>query len=433
MVCAVWWTKTALTAFAVGRRLAVERLVGLHATRETIVGRGAVDGGAGGSVGVVVAVGVGFGVTLGVGDAVVGVGLGVAVGVGVGLGAGGVRDAAVGVGAGGSGEGSSVGSSEEGSADGVGSSVGVLSANAAGSAAKAAGSAASGVVLPPGSTVSSRSPSGSPALTPSAALIRTSTPSDGPTQRGSVVPRTPARPASVRPSISVSSGSQPVHSPVAAERVRASTRPVTLAAGSVQVTPSRLNRSVERWGREAEVPSSEVLSGVRWTSTFAGADLASASPSGVELPPTPWNTRTPVTAAVATAAVVHILRCDLTCDFPGDCGGRHGIPTGQPLTGGTARWPARPVGRPGTCLRGTVFHVIASDRACPFPICRDVIRSTLCDPIDRIGGGGSAPGAWKASAPQAPWPHAGVTGRSQAAKYWDIEFRASSSTRSGRV
>ncbi|CAO0834199.1 hypothetical protein SMICM17S_12637 [Streptomyces microflavus] len=111
--------------------------------------------------------------------------------------------------------------------------------------------------------MSSRSPAGSPALTPSAALIRTSTPFEGPTQRGSVVPRTPVRPASVRPSISVSRGSQPVHLPEEAERVRASTRPVTLAAGSVQVTPRRLKRSVSRCAREAEAPSSEVFSGVR--------------------------------------------------------------------------------------------------------------------------------------------------------------------------
>ncbi len=190
--------------------------------------------------------------------------------------------------------------------------------NAAGSAAKAAGPAASGVVRPPGSTVSSRSPSGSPAFARPSAATRTSTPSDGPTQRGSVVPRTPDRPASVRPSISVSSGSQPVHSPVAAERVRASTRPVTSAAGSVQVTPSRLNRSVERRPREAVVPSSEVLSGVWYTSGSAapGADLASASRSGEKPPVTPWKTRVPVTAAVATAAVVQILRCDLTCRYP---------------------------------------------------------------------------------------------------------------------
>ncbi|MCD9898977.1 hypothetical protein LUR56_00355 [Streptomyces sp. MT29] len=46
-----------------------------------------------------------------------------------------------------------------------------------------------------------------------------------------------------------------------------------------------------------------------------------------------------------------------------------------------------------------------------------------------------APAPETAPAPplEAPWPHAGVAGRSQAAKYRDIEFRASSSTRSGRV
>lgn len=296
----------------------------------------------------------------------------------------------------------------------------------------AAGSAASGVVSPPGSTVSSRSPAGSPARAPSPARTRTSTPSEGPTQRGSVVPRTPDRPVSVRPSISVSRGSQPVQSPVAEDRVRASTLPVTRAVGSVQVTPSRLNGSVSRRASDAESPSGEVFSAVLCTSGFTGADLASAacpSRSGPEVPVTPWNTRTPATAAVVTAAVVHILRCALTCDSPGTTlAGRQGIPAGQSLTGGTTSPSARPVGRPGTCLRAPVFHAVGPALAPTLP-----------------GPGGKRPGARRPGdrlPARGPGDDPGapsrveevVAGRVvQAAKYWDSESRSSSSTRSGRV
>lgn len=188
----------------------------------------------------------------------------------------------------------------------TGSLEGVAEGSSAGrSAAKAAGSAA---VEPPrpGSTVSSRSPAGSLAETLPPALIRTSTPLEGPTQRGSVLPRTPARPVSVRPSRSVSSGTQGVQFPSAADLVRTSTAPVTLAAGSVQVMPSMLNGAVSRLPRTADVPSSPTFSEVARTSVFGGPDLASVSTEG--LPVTPSKTRTPATAEVATAAVIQILR-----------------------------------------------------------------------------------------------------------------------------
>lgn len=326
-----------------------------QSARETIGGCGTVDGGAGGSVGDGEAVGV-VGDADGVGGSVLGVGLG---GAGVSV---------VGVG-----DGSSVGSSTGSSEGGVtgGSSLGVGSSEGVSSTLNAAGSAASGVVSPPGSTVSSRSPSGSPARAPSPARTRTSTPSEGPTQRGSVVPRTPDRPVSVRPSISVSRGSQPVQSPVAADLVRASTLPVTRAAGSVQVTPSRLNGSVSRRASDAESPSGEVFRAVLCTSGLTGADLASAarpSRSGPELSVTPWNTRTPATAAVVTAAVVHILRCALTCDSPGTTlTERQGIPAGQSLTGGTTSPSARPVGATRDMLRAPVFHAVVPDPAPPCP------------------------------------------------------------------
>lgn len=191
--------------------------------------------------------------------------------------------------------------------DGTGSdgSVVAVGSSAGRSAAKAAGSAA-GELPRPGSTVSSRSPPGSFAETLPPALIRTSTPLEGPTQRGSVLPRTPDRPVSVRPSMSVSSGTQDVQFPLVADLVRTSTAPATLAAGSVQVTPSMLNGAVSRLPRTADVPSSPTFSEVARTSAFVGPDLASASTE--ELPVTPSKTRTPATADVATAAVIQILR-----------------------------------------------------------------------------------------------------------------------------
>ncbi|RPK81669.1 hypothetical protein EES45_10655 [Streptomyces sp. ADI97-07] len=190
----------------------------------------------------------------------------------------------------------------EGSAA-VGSSV-VSRAYAAGAAPEAL----------PGSTVSSRRPAGSPADVPSPADTRTSTPSDGPTQRGSVLPRTPGRPASVRPSTSVSRGSHADQSPEEADRVRASTVPVTSADGSVQVTPSMLNGPDSRCRRDAVSPSADTSSAVRRTSARAGADLASGPASAPDVTVPPSSTRTPATAAVATAAVAHVLRFTRTWD-----------------------------------------------------------------------------------------------------------------------
>lgn len=303
MVPAVWWTKTALTVSLYSGASGLIDSSAPQPARDVIGGRGTVDGGAAGSVadGDVLALAVGepLSVTVGLCESDVdGEGSDV-----VGSVAGDeVSDA--------SGVGESTGT--DGSADGsVDGSAGFSSA-----ATKAAGSAFSAVPLPeslpgvfPGATVSSRRPAGSLAETLSPAVTRTSTPFDGPTQRGSVAPRTPERPVSVRPSRSVSRGSQDVQFPSAADRVRTSTDPDTLAAGSVHVTPSMLNGAVSRRPSDAELPSADTFSAASRTSARTGPALLSALSS--ELPVMPWNTRTPATAVVATAAVAQSLRRDL--------------------------------------------------------------------------------------------------------------------------
>ncbi|WP_245936243.1 hypothetical protein [Streptomyces cahuitamycinicus] len=116
------------------------------------------------------------------------------------------------------------------------------------STANAAGSIPVSLPLP-GSTMSSRSPAGSPVDVPAPDRVRTSTPSDAPTQAGSVPPR--AAPLSPGP-LSLSSCNHPDHLPDSAERVRTSTVPMTRADGSVHVTPSKLNGFVSRCGKDAE-------------------------------------------------------------------------------------------------------------------------------------------------------------------------------------
>ncbi|GAA3478325.1 hypothetical protein GCM10018966_028550 [Streptomyces yanii] len=236
-----------------------------QSAREVMGGLGTVDGGAGGSDADGEVLADGEELSLAVGE-----GLSVAVSEGVTDGvsdAGAVSDSVA------EGVGSAVVAvgSAEGESDDDGSSVG-----ASVSAAKAAGAACSDEPLP-GSTVSSRSPAGSFAETLAPAVTRTSTPLDGPTHRGSVDPRTPERPASVRPSMSVSSGIQEVQVPFATDLVRTSTAPVTFAAGSVQVTPSMLNGAVSRRPSDAEVPSAATFSSVFRTSVLTGPALLSLS------------------------------------------------------------------------------------------------------------------------------------------------------------
>ncbi|CAD5943019.1 protein of unknown function [Streptomyces sp. KY75] len=50
------------------------------------------------------------------------------------------------------------------------------------------------------------------------------------------------------------------------------------------------------------------------------------------------------------------------------------------------------------------------------PRCDPIDLMDPMGPMDRIGSGGSAPGGLEGFRLQAPWPHAGVAGRSQAAK-----------------
>ncbi|SEB85526.1 hypothetical protein SAMN05216483_0568 [Streptomyces sp. 2131.1] len=119
----------------------------------------------------------------------------------------------------------------ESEAEGVGSPLS-STANPAGSMA---------FTLPaPGSTMSRRSPAGSPADVRPPAFTRASTASEGPTHAGSVPPR--AAPRSPWP-LSPSSRSHGDHCPVPMSRVRTSTLPVTRAPGSVHVMPSMLNGS----------------------------------------------------------------------------------------------------------------------------------------------------------------------------------------------
>src|SRR5512139_527754 len=204
-----------------------------HPARSTIGGCGTLDGGAGGIVDVALAEVAGGDevAAAALAAVVVSAGAAVSVGVAVEVSAG----AAVSVGA-------AVAAGAAVSAGvlvAVATSVGVavsVGPVVAAAATYAAGSACSPLL--PGSTRSSRSPSGSRDDVPLAVVTRSSTPSDGPTRSGSVPPRV-ARPASPD-TPSDSRVSQRDHSPEPASRARAEMVPSNRAAGSVQVTPSRL-------------------------------------------------------------------------------------------------------------------------------------------------------------------------------------------------
>jgi len=187
-------------------------------------------------------------------------------------------------------------------ADGVEPSAGMGAGDAVASLAKAAGSTAE-TVLVPGSTMSRRSPLGS--LADALPSTRTSTPSEGPNQAGSVPPRVaPWSPGS----LVASSVSQFDQVPVFASRARASIFALTRADGSGQVRPSRLNCAVSRLPSRADVPSAATASAAARVVLLTGRGLPSSAALSGGPPVVPWTTTAPVTATAVSAAAPHQRR-----------------------------------------------------------------------------------------------------------------------------
>ncbi len=163
-------------------------------------------------------------------------------------------------------------------------------------------------VKEPGSTRLTSSPAGR-APPP---RTRTSAPSDGPTQTGSVEPRAPGRGPS-RPGSTGSRAVQGDQRPVTASRVRASTVPVGSAEGSRHETPSRANGRV----RCRASPASPRAPGVRARRYSAASPSAGPAPVPAAPAGRPHNAEAPSTRA---RAVPH-TRFAFTPVFP-TCGCR---------------------------------------------------------------------------------------------------------------
>ncbi len=130
---------------------------------------------------------------------------------------------------------------------------------------------------------------------------RTWTPLEGPTQRGSVPPRTPGRrSAASGVSSSVPRACQSVHWPLWDDRVRTSTVPPSVALTLFQVTPSELKDLVERAG-SSTVPSADRLSASACTEVLIGP--AASAPA--EPDPACTSTATPAPATSTAPAVVN--------------------------------------------------------------------------------------------------------------------------------
>lgn len=155
----------------------------------------------------------------------------------------------------------------------------------------------------PGSTMSSRRSAGSMEPLPS---TRTCTPSDGPTQRGSVAPgRLSSWAEPWTADVSVIHEPQPS---VAELRVRIPTVPGRPASGFVQDRPMRLNGSVSRPGISARSP--RTVSAFERTSVCTGpvaealVPLAPRLLAEPEVPGASRKTTAPTMPVTTTAAVV---------------------------------------------------------------------------------------------------------------------------------
>ncbi|PWU53810.1 hypothetical protein DLJ46_00580 [Micromonospora globispora] len=146
-------------------------------------------------------------------------------------------------------------------------------------------------------------------MAPPAAAARTSTPSDGPTQRGSVPPRTLPAVASVPDSgpkwLSISSGRQPDQSPSIAW-VRTEIVPLKSSLGFVQVTPIMAKRSVSRFGMVTSRPFAAgkfTVCRAVVTGPFPAVHSATSS-----LKPTATRLAVPATAVATIAAPIPAVR-----------------------------------------------------------------------------------------------------------------------------
>ena len=135
---------------------------------------------------------------------------------------------------------------------------------------------------------------------PDAPATRAWTPSEAPTQSGSVAPR--ASPGALP---SDSRACQPVHCPVTCDRVRTCTVPPISAAGSSQVTPSMLNGAVASAGIPAgtERLTNAGAGAAGELVMTAAAAMVNAAATTPDIPRFPGTT-TPVVPMVSSGATL---------------------------------------------------------------------------------------------------------------------------------